>query len=696
MSRHLLFVLPAALMLFVGCNQSGRPDAADDTGGSNTTADNTNATDNDALEGRWMMIAGLFEEPMEIPLAVVDIARGSDGQLAAEVVYSHDDYFPEAQVAEFKAGDGRMSLRFELPIGGQLDVEAIPEKNVIRGNAPTNSGVQPIRLLRTRRSSVFGEEPRASDGAETFVAAMQSDAPAENLRQFVKQFADSPAALTACIELIKLSRREQLGRTDVEQDVANFVRIARRWGPRMEQTSRARSALLLVRQRYLPELALEIIRPLEETLSDEEAQDVAPQLEYTRAVAQLFSRDETNQKIGAAGIRRLNRENLFNHRYRAALAEYSERTGATDEALRLFAEVAVLPGGEAGVMAEQPAGADDEAETPSAAVARLWRAKHGDTDGLDAYLDEVYTNLIHGVAADAEPVASRGTRVTLCELFTGAACPPCVAADVATTGLEVQYDKSRVIVLRYHIHIPLPDPMSNADSETRFDYYQGLGTPTVLLNGRLEQDVVGPISLAPLQFQRLRESVDELVKQDSRLRINLAAEAKDGQLHLNAQVGGADEMPSTLRLRLALVEDSVDFVAPNGIRKHEMVVRNMPGGPEGIAADQGRLKFTGTIPLASLRKDLVDYLDRYEQQFDLRFAPPELIEQLSNGVFPQKPLELKPLHFVAFVQDDATRDILQAAAVPVSGKLEYPATTSSTSPATGQNVAERPVEAPLP
>ena len=67
------------------------------------------------------------------------------------------------------------------------------------------------------------------------------------------------------------------------------------------------------------------------------------------------------------------------------------------------------------------------------------------------------------------------------ELFTGSKCAPCVAADLDAAALEVTWPMSHLIVLRYHEHVPGPDPLRNADSEARFGYYNGKGTPTVSL-----------------------------------------------------------------------------------------------------------------------------------------------------------------------------------------------------------------------
>ena len=231
---------------------------------------------------------------------------------------------------------------------------------------------------------------------------------------------------------------------------------------------------------------------------------------------------------------------------------------------------------------------------------------------------------------------------------------------------------SHLIVLRYHEHVPGPDPLSNADSEARFGYYNGKGTPTVSLNGKLVEGVGGYVIHSQMIYDSLRQQVAPELVQKTDISLELSATAKAGKLSLNAQVGGLKEISENLRLRLVLAEDEVSYQARNGIRLHEMLVRIMPTGPEGVSQDNGELKFAQTIELSQLKQKLVDYLSVYEGQYIQHGIP---------SLFPVKPLELDKLHLVAFVQDDQTREILQAAAIPVAGKLEYPA---------------GPVEAPLP
>ncbi len=79
------------------------------------------------------------------------------------------------------------------------------------------------------------------------------------------------------------------------------------------------------------------------------------------------------------------------------------------------------------------------------------------------------------------------------ELFTGAQCPPCVAADVAFDALLQTYKPTEFIGLQYHLHIPGPDPLTNNDSEERQKYYGSAirGTPSTFFNGKARPAAAG-------------------------------------------------------------------------------------------------------------------------------------------------------------------------------------------------------------
>src|SRR5262249_30641165 len=78
----------------------------------------------------------------------------------------------------------------------------------------------------------------------------------------------------------------------------------------------------------------------------------------------------------------------------------------------------------------------------------------------------------------------KSDRVVLVELSTGAECPPCVAADLAFDALGKTFKPSDVVRLQYHQHVPGPDPLTNPDSEKRFEFYRLRATPSLLLNGK--------------------------------------------------------------------------------------------------------------------------------------------------------------------------------------------------------------------
>lgn len=92
---------------------------------------------------------------------------------------------------------------------------------------------------------------------------------------------------------------------------------------------------------------------------------------------------------------------------------------------------------------------------------------------LDPLLDKEYAETMPPFKVTAfKGRTSKSERAVLLELFTGATCPPCVAADLAFDGLQKAYKPSELVLLQYHMHIPGPDPMTNPDTEARWAYYR--------------------------------------------------------------------------------------------------------------------------------------------------------------------------------------------------------------------------------
>jgi hypothetical protein len=248
---------------------------------------------------------------------------------------------------------------------------------------------------------------------------------------------------------------------------------------------------------------------------------------------------------------------------------------------------------------------------------------------------------------------SVGDRVVLVELFTGAQCGPCVAADVAFDALSTAYNSTDLITLQYHLHIPGPDPLTSPDSISRQGYYGVRSTPSTYFNGRALAGSGGPVADSRRKFNEYRHVIDELQKGKREATIELAARRTGDEVHItaSAQVGGsAGTSTRNFRLRLALVEESVAYTGRNQQSLHHHVVRAMPGGPEGKALMDGKIMLEETISISKVRTTQEAYLREYP-------GSPK-----SRGSFadPLPPVELKKLRVAAFIQDDSNRQVLDA------------------------------------
>jgi hypothetical protein len=263
------------------------------------------------------------------------------------------------------------------------------------------------------------------------------------------------------------------------------------------------------------------------------------------------------------------------------------------------------------------------------------------------------------ISVKAEKYAGRqakSNRAILVELFTGVQCAPCVAADLAFDGLGKTYKPSEIILLQYHVHIPGPDPLTNPDSEGRADFYGDTAdhTPSILFNGRAVKADGGSFEEAPELYRGYRGILDELLEGPGKVQLKASATQKGNKIDISAEVTEVERPGEQMRLRFALVEEEVRYSGGNGLRVHHHVVRAFPGGVKGLAIKEKTAKQSVAVDLDQLRKDLGTYLTEFEKKDpDNKFPNP------------QRPLDLKNLRVVAFLQNDTSHEILQAVMVEV-------------------------------
>ncbi|WP_165064906.1 hypothetical protein [Paludisphaera rhizosphaerae] len=329
---------------------------------------------------------------------------------------------------------------------------------------------------------------------------------------------------------------------------------------------------------------------------------------------------------------------------------------------KVYAETALTLGKEieAGMPADAPAesrvevlkllasAAKNSGKPDLAADAESRAAKY------DAQIDEEYHTKVPPFKPT--PYAGKvGGKPVVFELFTGAQCPPCVAADVAYDGLLKTYKPTEFIGLQYHLHIPGPDPMTTKETLDRAKYYAEdlRGTPSTFINGRSEAGGGGSMAMSEGKYSQYREIVDKLLEEKPAAEIVLDAKRKGDEIAIVAQAKtDAKGQNSSIKLRLALTEESIRYVGGNKLRFHHHVVRALPGGVEGTAIADNAGKLEIKFDLAELRKKTQEYLTEFAETRPFFAAPPAL--------------DYKNLSVVAFVQDDHDKSILGAASVPVT------------------------------
>jgi hypothetical protein len=293
------------------------------------------------------------------------------------------------------------------------------------------------------------------------------------------------------------------------------------------------------------------------------------------------------------------------------------------------------------VSALNKTGKADEAKEYSATLAKL-----------EAQLDEEFEK----GAIPFKPAAYAGrkgksSRVAVVELFTGAQCPPCVSADIAFDAAIKAYKPADVALLEYHEHIPGPDPLTNADTEARMRYYGNAvrGTPTAFVNGKQTDPLGGGKPAGEGSYAKLSKAIDAALEDDEQAGLKLSATRKGDKIEAEATVTDLKKTGEKVKLRFVLIEEVARYAGTNGQRLHHHVVRAFPGGTDGFEMKDAKAAQKVSLSLGDLKKTLTDYLasaDKKRPFFD-----------------DDRPMDLKHLKLVALVQDDESKEILQAAQI---------------------------------
>jgi hypothetical protein len=250
---------------------------------------------------------------------------------------------------------------------------------------------------------------------------------------------------------------------------------------------------------------------------------------------------------------------------------------------------------------------------------------------------------------------SKSDRVVLVQAFTNAGLKECIATDQALDALATTFKPSELLILNYHVNSPERDPLAGADSLGWAGFYEVKELPTVILNGAALKPIPGEASEAQSVYDDYVGVVENELERAADVTISVEAASKDGKVSIKAEASKLDgkSAEKNCRLRVALIEDGVEYKGGNGLAVHQNVVRAVPE-PKGAEFKDKAAKLSATIDLDDLRKKHKEFMEKAAKE----------------KAYPTKeqPLALKKLRVAAYVQDDGSNEILHAVVVPVKGE----------------------------
>jgi hypothetical protein len=163
----------------------------------------------------------------------------------------------------------------------------------------------------------------------------------------------------------------------------------------------------------------------------------------------------------------------------------------------------------------------------------------------------------------------------------------------------------------------------------------------------------GSITETKDRYDSLRRALAAELEVLSPVKLKVSAMRRGDKIDVLVEAG---ELPASesLRLRLALTEENVRYPGPNGQRLHHHVVRALLGGTEGVPLRTKSVRQSLTMSLQGLTQSLQNHLSGFAR--------------IHTFLEDERPMEFKRLKVVALVQDDKTKEILQAAQADVPEK----------------------------
>jgi RNA polymerase sigma factor (sigma-70 family) len=261
---------------------------------------------------------------------------------------------------------------------------------------------------------------------------------------------------------------------------------------------------------------------------------------------------------------------------------------------------------------------------------------------------------------------ARHDRAVLVEVFAEARLSYYVNVASACDALMKTYSRGELVLIAYHTGETKnqSDALASEESAARARYYGLAASPSICVDGKarnlMQLAMLNPQLVRTPQagYDLTRSWVEDRSKVEPQAELGLEVGRQGEKIHIKARVSKLKRTGDPIRLRFVLLETSVHYDGGNDIRLSLHVVRAFPGGVDGLALNAESTEHEASVHTGVILKNLDRYLDRFA---DERAFPDN-----------DRPIEFGPLKVVAFVQDDASKEILQATQIDVPPLIEAP------------------------
>lgn len=679
--RDILAVLLTMSVWVCGCNDSDPPE----TGSDSVTPEQVLGTNEDSkpedgipfelnreseeLYGGWLLYAQ--DETTEVPLGVMDVA----------LLPETDPKQYQVQFMDFDEKDGTLKPAEWIVKTNQIEVSFLQGQQVLIFQGSLQDGsvngnliggkrmCVPARLVRPKEQALQEmPKPHLVEGIHDFTEVMDAGAEWDSLVRFIEEHPGSPVIPNAIYTLAMQAGPRQISTEKLEELFGLIDQSTSMWGERLQDFVRLNALLQLSSDYRNPELIEEMFASLEGKFEEPVwkahaeffMETLQKDVELCNLVDAIRQADGNDRNEIIEQLQQKLEENRFNVKLLVATAETLADVSDKQSAIEWYQKLVAVPGMEERYRAIYERFAN-EMQRPSSRLAELWKEVHGSEDGLQESLEREFEVLLSSYQVPEIELPDPNGKQVLIELFTGTACPPCIAPDLAFTVVRDRLPQDRVILLQYHVHVPAIDPLTCQESQARYGYYNPSGVPTAIVNGRVHENLAGDASAVPGVLQLLVDEVVEELSAQATMQIDAkVTPAADGTSTFEATVK-ADEISDRWRLHAALAESEVRYRGYNGVPVHNMVVRKLFTPSQGQEPAGDSLTIQGSIDPAAIRKDLKKQMDVLRERREIQFA---------DG-----PLDLDDLVLVVFVQDVQNRRVRQVVSVPVpsaSGATSVP------------------------